>query len=114
MNDVVCKHGWSRSFCEPCSSAHIISQLKGPRDMGMLAIKPENVPDAVWHTAMSTYHKAIKKRPGSAWQEAIAAALNAWPGMEFSKHLSVRDDGEGYCLKRTGIHLPLPTEASDE
>ena len=82
MDDVVCKHGWSRRFCEPCSSAHIIAQLKGPRDMGMLAIKPENVPDAVWHTAMSTYHKAIKKRPGSAWQEAIAAALNAWPGMK--------------------------------
>lgn len=47
----------------------------------MLAIKPENVPEPVWHTAMSTYHKTIKKRPGSAWQEAIAAALSAWPDM---------------------------------
>lgn len=81
MDDVVCKHGWSRRFCEPCSSAHIIAQLKGPRDMGMLATKPENVPEPVWQTAMSTYHKTIKKRPGSAWQEAIAAALSAWPGM---------------------------------
>jgi bisphosphoglycerate-dependent phosphoglycerate mutase len=42
-------------------------------------IKPDMIPDEVWHTAMSTYHKTIKKRPGSAWQEAIAAALNAWP-----------------------------------
>ena len=43
-------------------------------------IKAEQIPDEVWHTAMSTYHKTIRKRPGSAWQEAIAAALNAWPG----------------------------------
>lgn len=106
MNDVVCKHGWSRRFCEPCSSAHIISQLKGPRDMGMLAIKPENVPDAVWHTAMSTYHKAIKKRPGSAWQEAIAAALNAWPGMAGAWYDEKND-------KPTAIYLPLTQEPID-
>ena len=45
-------------------------------------IDPKQIPDQAWHTAMSTYHKTIKKRPGSAWQEAIAAALNAWQGME--------------------------------
>ena len=33
------------------------------------------IPDEVWHSVMSTYHKTIKKRPGSAWQEAIAAAM---------------------------------------
>ena len=43
-------------------------------------IREEDIPEHVWHTAMSTYHKTIKKRPGTAWQEAIAAALNAWPG----------------------------------
>lgn len=99
MDDVVCKHGWSRRFCEPCSSAHIISQLKGPRGMSMLAIKPEHIPEPVWHTAMSTYHKTIKKRPGSAWQEAIAAALNAWPGM------SLTEDVTGWDVH---IELPLP------
>jgi hypothetical protein len=52
-----------------------------------MMIKPGNVPEAVWHTAMSTYHKTIKKRPGSAWQEAIAAALNAWPGMQHRIHI---------------------------
>jgi len=103
MDDVVCKHGQSRRFCEPCSSAHLIAQLKGPRDMGMLAIKPENVPEVVWHTAMSTYHKTIKKRPGSAWQEAIAAALSAWPG-------AFRNDMEEAAGVRRRIILPLPTQ----
>lgn len=106
MDDVVCKHGWSRRFCEPCSSAHIIAQLKGPRDMGMLAMKPENVPEPVWQTAMSTYHKTIKKRPGSAWQEAIAAALSAWPGIQTGS-----DDG-GMTL--SGIYLPLPTQENGD
>lgn len=45
-------------------------------------IRPDQIPEDVWHTAMSTYHKAIRKRPGTAWQEAIAAALNAWPALE--------------------------------
>ena len=68
-------------------------------------IKPENVPEAVWHTAMSTYHKTIKKRPGSAWQEAIAAAINAWPGMG-----PIRTDQPigDWCDKLPAIILPLP------
>lgn len=109
MDEVVCKHGWSRRFCEPCSSANLIAQLKGPRDMGMLAIKTENVPDAVWHTAMSTYHKTIKKRPGSAWQEAIAAALNAWPRMTHNPAI------EQYgVMQRPYLILPLNTEPRDD
>lgn len=60
-------------------------------------LKPEQVSDEVWHTAMSTYHKTIKKRPGSAWQEAIAAAINAWPGV-------------GRFADETGwdVHIELP------
>ena len=110
MDDVVCKHGWSRRFCEPCSSAHIIAQLKGPRHMGMLAMKPENVPDDVWQTAMSTYHKTIKKRPGSAWQEAIAAALLAWPGMDTI--MLPRMMQPGHFVPQDYIRLPL-TENPD-
>jgi hypothetical protein len=45
---------------------------------------------------------------------AIAAALNAWRGMEPHKVLTVRDNGEGYDLKQIGIILPLPQEARDE
>lgn len=69
-------------------------------------IKPGNVPEAVWHTAMSTYHKTIKKRPGSAWQEAIAAALNAWPGMRMMVDIDTGDDA--------AIKLPLPQETRDD
>lgn len=60
-----------------------------------------HIPDEVWRAAMSTYHKAIKKRPGSAWQEAIAAALAAWPGMQDG--VFPMDDG----MYRE-IILPLP------
>jgi hypothetical protein len=45
---------------------------------------------------------------------ALAATLNAWPGMEPHKVLTVRDNGEGYDLKQIGIILPLPQEARDE
>ena len=87
MDEVVCKHGWSRRFCEPCSSANLIAQLKGPRDMGMLAIKPNHIPEPVWHTAMSTYHRVIRKNPGMAWQAAIAAAITRWPHVALSTHV---------------------------
>lgn len=41
MSDVLCKHGWSRRFCEPCSAAAFIASVKGPGDGGMLAIQQE-------------------------------------------------------------------------
>jgi hypothetical protein len=66
-------------------------------------IKPDQIPDEVWHTAMSTYHKTIKKRPGSAWQEAIAAALNAWPGMQHKPYWDFRTHE-----KHTELILPVP------
>lgn len=61
-------------------------------------VRSDQIPEHVWHTAMSTYHKTIKKRPGSAWQEAIAAALAAWPG---ARHLPAHPQ-----LDR--LILPLP------
>lgn len=73
-------------------------------------IKHEMIPKEVWHTAMSTYHKTIKKRPDSAWQEAIATALNAWPGSEYvykqPHRLSV-------SYSNPAIILPLPQEAGN-
>jgi hypothetical protein len=65
-------------------------------------IRPEQISDEVWHTAMSTYHKTVKKRPGSAWQEAIAAAINAWPGVDFRP-----------TFGPSRIILPLPQEEGD-
>ena len=72
-------------------------------------IQPDMIPDEVWHTAMSTYHKTIRKRPGSAWQETIAAAINAWPG---SYSLAENDSAEIRGV--AAIILPLPQEVSDE
>lgn len=66
-------------------------------------VRSDQIPEQVWHTAMSTYHKIIKKRPGSAWQEAIAAALAAWPGL--------------YTMGDTGLNtievIALPLDASE-
>lgn len=71
-------------------------------------LKAEQVPDDVWHTAMSTYHKAIRKRPGKAWQEAIAAAINAWPGMLTGANAVGTKQGGGTGTATDAIVLPLP------
>ena len=69
-------------------------------------VKADQIPEHVWHTAMSTYHKTIKKRPGTAWQEAIAAAINAWPGA-FEEYMNVDEGRAVPCFI-------LPKEASDD
>ena len=65
-------------------------------------IKPEQVPkeaaDAVW--------ALISKGDFTSTEDAIAAALNAWPGWEGSW-----DEANG--LRRV-IILPLPQEPRDE
>ena len=55
-------------------------------------IKPEQIPDEV-------VEAALKKR--GLMREAIAAALNAWPGMEIEMVFVE----EGYLI------LPLPKES---
>lgn len=47
MSDDICKHGWSRRFCEQCSQARIIASLKGPGDKGMLANPPDDLVERV-------------------------------------------------------------------
>lgn len=61
-------------------------------------IKPEQVP----HSAMNALLLALRRREGG--KEAIAAALNAWPGMHM-------EDESAPWVPR--LILPLPTEASD-
>lgn len=63
-------------------------------------ITADMIPDEVWHTAMSVYHKTIRKNPGHAWQMSISAALNAWPGA-FPWTFNGPLEGHGYIL-------PLP------
>ena len=76
----------------------------------MLAMKPENVPEPIWRAAMSAYHKTLRKNPAMAWQEAVVAALRAWPDAEILVNRSPYDDGETW----PHLILPLPTEASNE
>ncbi len=67
-------------------------------------INPENVPEEVWRSAMSTYHKTLRKNPGMAWQAAISAAITRWPHVALSTHV---EEGRR-------IILPLPQEPSDD
>lgn len=55
--------------------------------------------------------KSIKEAPITGWAEAaIAAALNAWEGMENRKRVRFIDGTE----RAAHLFLPLPQEASDE
>lgn len=69
-------------------------------------IGPELVPEVVWRAAMMTYHREIRRNPQQAWQIAIAAALNAWPGV-FPTEM---EEAAGV---RRRIILPLPKEPSN-
>ena len=65
-------------------------------------LKPEQVPLDVW-IALRDY---VRERPyGYDYTEAIAAALNAWPGIQAGS------DDDGMTL--SGVYLPLTQEARD-
>ena len=69
-------------------------------------IKPEHVPPEVVAALVNTLYD---NRVDVAWSdasEAIAAALNAWPGAEVHNF-----DGWTHA---EGLVLPLSTEASEE
>ena len=70
------------------------------------------IPPEAHDAACYAYADVIMgKVEGHPLDAAILAALKAWPGIEPHKVLTVRDNGEGYDLKQTGLILPLPTEA---
>ena len=66
-------------------------------------LKPENVPDEVW----SAFHEAVLRYGYKP--QAIAAALNAWPGMS-----QLAENDSASIREMAALILPLPTEASDE
>ena len=66
----------------------------------MADIKPEQIPPEVW----SAFHEAVLQYGYKP--QAIAAALNAWPGMTWA----CRGKGTPPHL----LFLPLTQEASDE
>ena len=71
-------------------------------------LKPEQVPKEVIDAA---YYAYWRQKPNSGFAEAIAAALNAWPGVEQDQLFHGFTDGTHYFQPR--LILPLPTEASD-
>jgi hypothetical protein len=73
----------------------MIKPEQGPGDMGVLA---KQVPKA----SITALRGLICCGCDTCLSKAIAAALNAWPGMQQRIHIE------------QAIILPLPTEASDE
>lgn len=73
-------------------------------------IKPEQIPDAVVDALLDSSNVA------KPWHHAIAAALNAWPGMKLENLCGWVMDGDDlpYVEEAVSIILPLPQEASDE
>ena len=71
-------------------------------------VKPEQIPDEVVEAAREAWLRSdVNARDD--WRAAIAAAINAWPGVKENK-VQVPDDSDEirYTLKTTGIILPLP------
>ena len=69
-------------------------------------IKPEQIPDEVVNAASKAYELYIYDSVSDEGMRlAIAAALNAWPGMKACEE----DDLGPACLI-----LPLPQEKNDE
>jgi hypothetical protein len=66
-------------------------------------LKPENVPEEVW----SAFHEAVLRYGYKP--QAIAAALNAWPGMS-----QLEENDSASIREMAALILPLPQEASDE
>lgn len=65
------------------------------------------IPDEVWRAAMSTYHKTLRKNPGMAWQEAVVAALNAWPDASSGMRHHII---QGRVMPTKCWMLPLPEQ----
>ena len=60
-------------------------------------LKAEQVPETVAHVAEVAWSK------DATWQQIIAAAINAWPGMEIE-----------IVFMEDQVVLPLPTKNSNE
>jgi hypothetical protein len=117
MSDDICKHGWSRRFCEQCSQARIIASLKGPGDKGMLANPPDDLVERVGRELARTGYAFAGidlTDPYTAdadyWNSqarAAIAALNAWPGVTTTSWF---ENG----IRKAVLNIPLPQEARDE
>lgn len=75
-------------------------------------IKPEQIPDEALEAAARSI-AAIENGDDSIWdayigcaEYAIAAAINAWPGMSMER--------ESHKAKWSSVLLPLPQEKNDD
>ena len=70
-------------------------------------LKPEHVPDVVVAAARDAWLMSDVNAKED-WRSAIAAAINAWPGMSKTSYT------DGYVVIERWLGLPLPKEAGDE
>jgi hypothetical protein len=72
-------------------------------------MKPDQVSEAVAKAAWTAFYNATGPTVADDWRAAIAAALNAWPGMHIHEWQRPWLGG----MSGTDLIIPL-TEASDE
>ena len=76
-------------------------------------IKPEQIPDVVIEAARGEW---LRSDDGAVndWRNAIAAAINAWPGRSIVTEVSAVDAfGYHHPTHPMTLHLPLPQEKND-
>ena len=74
-------------------------------------LKPDQIPYEVKRAMRAAWARRNNDdAPEKHMADLMLAGLEAWPGVEPHKVLTVRDNGEGYDLKQIGIILPLPQE----
>lgn len=69
-------------------------------------INAKQIPDEVVEAARYAFHNATGPTVADDWHVALAAALNAWPGIRMMVDIDTGDD--------SALKLPLPQGASDE
>ena len=73
-------------------------------------LKAEQVPPGLALIARRTFHDATGPTTDDDWDAAIAAAINAWPGMDISEKIT-RDKKSGeWRIPVPVLRLPLPKE----
>jgi hypothetical protein len=72
------------------------------------------IPTEAWRAAMRTYHREVRRNPGNAWQAAIRAGIEAWPGRkeEIRDGWNWADTGAVTTHRYATIILPLPRHDS--
>lgn len=73
-----------------------------------MTITAEEIPDAAAEAADAAFEDPMGTPLMLAWKRAIAAALNAWPGVaEHKIQIPDNSDELRYTLKTIGLILPI-------